>query len=204
MSISDQLQEEMEAIESIFFEEFSKISDNQYYVKLNTEHIVVYINIKTEDESYHPDIHLSNKIVKDVPPNISHSLDCGSEWNQFSDVDIEELITVVEEQLIPDIVVVFGIISAVQEFLESLFSRKYATRFAKPTMELSDAQLQGTKVTKESFQEWWDSFKDHVVKEAPKKIKLTGKQLFEQGQVSIKEENNDDGIDVDYSLFEDE
>lgn len=204
MSIVDELTEEMEVLESIYAEEFVQTSDNTYYIELPTEHITLYINVKNNKDSLLPRIHLSTTIVKDIiPSGISESFPRGTEWTQFTDKDAEDILNIANEQVYPDSVVVFGVASAIQEAIEVLFEKKYKDRHAKPTMELSDAQLQGTKVTKESFKEWWCKFRVKVVVEPKKKNKLTGKELFEQGAVKLEEEQ-DDGVDVDYSLFANE
>ena len=205
MSVIDQLVEEMEVLESMYGDEFVKTKEGTYYVTLITEHITVYINVKNTKELI-PCIHLSDKVVKDIiPEGVTESLTRGIEWNQFKDTEVVEIMQIVNDQIYPESVVVFSVVSAVQEQVETLFEHKYKERHAKPTMELSDAQMQGTKVTKEVFQNWWSTFRVKVAVVPQKRSKLTGKQLFEQGSVAVSDEpEEEDAIDVDYSLFANE
>eukprot|EP00835_Amoeboradix_gromovi_P006694 NODE_846_length_3739_cov_0.148626.p2 type:complete len:237 gc:universal NODE_846_length_3739_cov_0.148626:3407-2697(-) len=204
MSIVDQLSEEMEALESIYTEEFVRIDELNYHIRLNTEHITIFVNVSNTKELI-PNIHFSDKVVKFIPPNITESLPRGVEWNEFKEEEVQELMQVVNDEKVSDSVVVFGIVSAVQDEIERLFEKKYKQRHDKPSMELTEAQLKGTKVTKQSFEKWWSNFKSKVAVEPKKSTKLTGKQLFEQGAVAFKEfDEVADGVDVDYSLFENE
>ncbi len=203
MSIVDQLNEEMQVLESIYFEEYHQIDDNMYSIEVKTEHFTAIVTIRNNSDNIVPNIHISDQVISDVPDGITESLPRGTEWNLFRESDVTQILGCVKDNIISESVVVYTITSSLQELLETLFDKKYLERHAKPSMELTDAQLTGTKVTMESFTKWWTNFKVKVEVKREISTKLTGKQLFEQG-AAIVEDTVDDGIDVDYSLFANE
>ncbi|CCK68178.1 Gir2p KNAG_0A05110 [Huiozyma naganishii CBS 8797] len=116
----------------------------------------------------------------------------------------------IEDDMLVGMQMCFALISSIKENCESWFLQKLTSLEELHEQQLAEKERQeqikftGTKVTKESFNEWRDSFRkewklderDSNRRIAAHHGKMTGRQMFEQGVVG----NADDVEDVAEAL----
>ncbi|KAJ3216319.1 RWD domain-containing protein 1 [Dinochytrium kinnereticum] len=225
MDYGDEQANELEALKSIFFEEFEEIDAGppakfQLLVKPEesalplSESDAKYNLIVTYTTNY-PD---EKPIFEIEDPVMLSELEVGTLLDQLN--------TAADEQL--GMAMIFGVHSAAKEFLEELLrvrsARKEQEEEEKRIREEEEerARYAGTKVTPDSFREWKEGFLRDM-QEAEKlalaqasgkttrsadtsKGKFTGRQLFEKDKSLAKSDvgllqEGDVTVDVDQELF---
>ncbi|XP_071956790.1 RWD domain-containing protein 1-like [Antedon mediterranea] len=201
---------EIEALQCIYPEEFSGISSDSFDISISSESNnyldeavdSVCVVLHFEYTAMYPDESPNFEIVS-----------CSLE-----EEDEEAILKLLKEQAEENLgmVMVFTLVSAVQEYLnESLDRIKIEKENAKVAEEErlkkeEEKVFIGTPVTIESFLKWKTTFggemKTKQVTEIKSK-KLTGRELFLHGKVKDDSDltllDESDRVEVDESLFED-
>jgi hypothetical protein len=227
MDYKEEQQQELEALESIYFDEFEKINDDPPSFRILIEsqdpyedlgddepHDIIRCYLYIEYPSNYPEV----KPIMEI-----------QEYEGLDDSDIstllEELDQVAEENI--GMGMVFTLSSQLKETVDNLVierkeqkEREEEERIKREEEE-ERKKHEGTKVTVESFLAWKAKF-DQEQKELEeenqmkqkkknefKKVKsvLTGRQLFEQDTTLLDSDKafaEEGDVEVDLALFEDE
>lgn len=187
--MNDEQKEELEILESIYPEELEIINEDSF---------IIHINIETEpaktllaEFKYPPEYPECIPILKlsiDTQPPL---LERKFSYN-FNVADIEQIraaaVEVAEESVgMPS---VFSITSFIKERAEEMYEFKIKEMETQRLKELSleeekeQAKFKGTKVTKDSFNEWRAKFRAELGLDKPKERingRYTGKEIFAMG-----------------------
>jgi len=217
----EEQQEEREVLDSIFPDEITDISDTAYRIQValdvpshddeEEEQPILLLHV-SYPEAYPdiaPDLDLSN------PPNApKHPLLSVQEDKAHL---LESLQPSVEENL--GMAMIFTLVSTLKDTAEQLIQDRQAViqaskdREAAKVQEEEDRKFHGTAVTRESFLEWRDKFRQEMADEeerrrdekeaedkkkriSEKERKMTGRQLWEGGMVGKidEDEEGEDGL----------
>lgn len=182
--MQDQL-DEIEALSCIFFDEFFP-SDDGYIVLLKPNESG-FEGLDHESEEFVRANWIFNLHVKypsDYPPSLPELSVDKKDYidHPYSpcDLDLLEYTMSQANELIPNGVIMFDLITALQSFLANLIliRTEQIRRELEWKNAVDESKFIGTKVTRDSFLKWRDEFYVKVSKEQ----KVTGKQLFEAGQ----------------------
>jgi len=227
MDYKEEQQQELEALESIYFEEFEKINDEppSFRIKIDAEdpyeiygddepHDTIKCYLYIEYPSTYPEV----KPVMEI-----------QDYEGLDESDIssllEELDQAAEENL--GMGMVFTLSSQLKETLDNLAVERKEQKEReeeerrKREEEEERKKHEGTKVTVESFLAWKAKFEqeqkeleeENQLKQKKKnefkKVKnvLTGRQLFEQDTTLLDSDKafaEEGDVEVDLALFEDE
>ncbi|OJJ49383.1 hypothetical protein ASPZODRAFT_61429 [Penicilliopsis zonata CBS 506.65] len=218
MGREDQV-EEREVLDSIFPEEITDISETAYRISITLDApendveeaeppvLILEVSYPADYPDVAPNLELS------APPNAPKHprLDIQEDRDRL----IEALQPTIEENL--GMAMVFSLVSSLKESAELLMSERANAVQAEKEMAAAKAEeeenrkFQGTPVTRETFLEWSEKFKQEMeeeeqrqreVKEAEEKKfkkpsakeekKLTGKQLWERGLAGKGDEDEED------------
>ncbi|KAG2419434.1 hypothetical protein HFD88_004230 [Aspergillus terreus] len=201
--------EEREVLDSIFPEEITDISDTSYRISITldppendveeTEQpvLILQVTYPADYPDVAPDLDLS------APPNAPKHprLDVQEDRERL----LEALQPTIEENM--GMAMVFTLVSTLKESAELLMAERVNAVHALKEMEAAKAEeeenrkFQGTAVTRETFLEWLEKFKQEMEDEerrqreekeaeekkargkgpAKEEKKLTGKELWERG-----------------------
>lgn len=219
----EEQKEEREVLDSIFPEEIQDISDTEYRVSISLDvpqeseeeilQPIIILNVR------YPDGYPDEPPILDLraPPNAP----------KYDHLDIQDDKSALLDAMSPTIeenlgmAMVFALVSTVKEAAEALITERQNAIQAVKDQEVRKAEeeenrkFEGEKVTKESFLEWHERFKHEMSEQKAKKaaeveaeerkkrggkaeeVKLTGKQLWQQGLVGkVVEEDDEDGEDA--------
>lgn len=216
----EEQKEEREVLDSIFPDEIQDISDTEYRIT-----IVLDTPKEADDDSQGPTIILNVKYPDSYPDEAPY-LDITQPPNasKHEHLDIQEDKARLLEALQPTIeesvgmAMVFTLVSTLKDAAELLISERQNAVQALKDMEARKAEeeenrkFEGEKVTRESFLAWQEKFKKEMEEEAARRqaeqeaedkrkkikaeVKLTGKQLWEQGLTGKTAEEDEDGEDA--------
>ncbi|OZJ03178.1 hypothetical protein BZG36_04078 [Bifiguratus adelaidae] len=213
MTGKEEQQNELEALQSIYPDEFEELDPNEFRIRVNpeeeSEDYPFVLSLKVTYTPTYPDElpDFSVEVIQgDVPPTA---------MDRFK----SELTRVGEESL--GMAMCFALASALKEELEALILRLRKERDdereerLRKELEAEQEKFRGTRVTRQKFLDWKKAFdKEMAEKEVAERGrikvvagKLTGRQLFEQDKSLASSdatymEEGDDSVDV--SLFEKE
>lgn len=211
----DEQVEEREVLESIFPDEITDVSETEFKV-------TVALDIINEEDSEPPKFSLSVKYpddYPDVPPHLEiHTIPNAPTHPNFSVADDRDALLAGLDETIQEnlgIAMVFTLVSTLKEAAEQLIEdRKNTEEKAREELALAaereeNKKFEGTKVTPESFLKWREGFLKEMeelrIKEEEERmaelkkakvkepVKLTGRQLWEQGLVGKTDEGEEDG-----------
>ncbi|ORX95404.1 RWD domain-domain-containing protein [Clohesyomyces aquaticus] len=218
MGIEEQ-KEEREVLESIFPDEITDVSENEYRVS-----VVLDVGQDEEDEPEPPTIIL-NVQYPEAYPDEAPRLDISQPPNatKYTFLDVQEdkaqllssLHDTIEENL--GMAMVFTLVSTLKDLAELLVQERKTAQQALKEIEAQkieeeeNRKFHGTAVTRESFLAWREKFRRQLQEEEQrrleekeiddkkKKIKeekrLTGKELW-QGGLAGKGGEEDEGEDA--------
>lgn len=218
MDYSEEQKNELEALESIYFDEFCLISPSPTVFTIRVKSDIN--DIYCEDEDIVENLACSLKIAytpkyPDTLPEVE-ILDT----ENLTDTDEEDLLNCVLEYGRENlgIVMVFSFVSCAQEWLNSKWDKLKKSRQEEAELRLKQAEeeemkrFEGTRVTVESFLAWKQAFEEELgiykkIKEKDSK-KLTGRELFMQDQTLNESDlkflvDAGEQVAVDESLFQD-
>ncbi|KAF9887809.1 hypothetical protein FE257_009615 [Aspergillus nanangensis] len=221
MGREDQI-EEREVLDSIFPDEITDISDTSYRISITLDPpendveeaeqpvIILQVTYPAEYPDVAPDLDIS------APPNAPKHprLDVQEDRDQL----LEALQPTIEENM--GMAMVFTLVSTLKDCAELLMSERVNAVHALKAIEAAKAEeeenrkFQGTAVTRDSFLEWHEKFKEEMEEEERKERdereaedkkatrktlakdekKLTGKELWERGlagKADFDEEDED-------------
>jgi len=227
MDYKEEQQQELEALESIYFDEFEKINDDPPSFRVLIESQDLYEDLGDEVEHDVIKCYLYVEYPKTYPevkPIMEIQDYEGLDENDIRSL-MEELDQAAEENL--GMGMVFTLTSQLKETVDNLVVERKEKREReeeeriKREEEEERKKHEGTKVTVESFLAWKAKF-DKEMKELEeenqikqkkknefKKVKnvLTGRQLFEQDTTLLDSDKafaEEGDVEVDLALFEDE
>ncbi|KAL2269877.1 hypothetical protein VTJ83DRAFT_2061 [Remersonia thermophila] len=211
--------EEREVLDSIFPEEITDISETEFRISIK-------LDLPDDVEGEPPVLLLTVRYPEEYPdkaPFLELAAPQNSTPHEFLNVaeDKEQLLqgleATIEENL--GMAMVFTLVSAIKEAAEQLIeSRKEAAEKAHEEAILAaereeNKKFHGTPVTRETFLKWREAFLKEMeearIKEEEEKaaelkkarikepVRLTGKQLWQQGLATAGQEDDEDGIPVD-------
>ncbi|MCJ1240554.1 hypothetical protein MMC14_008558 [Varicellaria rhodocarpa] len=213
----DEQIEEREVLDSIFPDEIIDLSETSYRISIALD------IAKQDDDDSDPPTLLLTVTYPDTYPDIPPALDLSTPPNPskyaFLDVqdDKQHLISALEPTIEENLgmAMVFTLVSTLKDSAELLISERQKAAQAVKDFEAAKVEeeenrkFHGTSVTRESFLEWRENFRNEMdeveekkreEKEADDKKKrvkveekLTGRQLFERGLVGKMEEEDEDG-----------
>ncbi|KAF8323188.1 RWD-domain-containing protein [Clavulina sp. PMI_390] len=202
------LAEEYEVLESIFPEELTKVGDHD----LELLSVLLRVHYPPEYPDAIPDLVLTPVV--------------GELSTEENDTLMDSMKTSGEESL--GMAMVFTLVSTLQESLRTLIDQrttsreKAAAEAVRREIEKEEARTRGTAVTPNSFAEWKKRFdverakllaredEEKMRTMSPKereefrrsKAKLSGRQIFEKGNVADEDEGEDEGESVDVSQYD--
>ena len=208
--------DEFEALESIYSESFVCISNDPCCFSLQV--------CSEDDENEQEPVSVTLQFTyTDKYPDEKPIFEIADIDGTFNEEQTESLNELIDTQMEENIgtVVVFTIMSAVQEFLNDYIDNvKQQIKFEKERKEREEKEAEqkkchGTPVTVASFMTWKKAFLEemaelerHISQENKKSKKLTGKQVFllkknisDDSEVLLSGE--EEPVEVDESLFED-
>lgn len=201
----EEQENELEALEAIYVTEFTSIEEGTCFeITVSSEH--------DEDENIKLSACIQFRYVENYPdegPIIEVS--CIEGLDNSHVTALEELLKEkIEENL--GMVMVFTLVSEVQEYLnqtvENMKKEKEEERLRKikEAEKAELAKITGTPITYENFMAWklkFDEERSPDIK-IETKVKLTGRQLFEQNELmgTLDEAFMGDDVQVDESLFQ--
>lgn len=212
----DEQRNELEAIESIYPDSFTVLSEGP------TSFTITVTSDAGENEET-VEVTLKFTYVENYP-------DEPPLWEIFSqenleDSDTEDILTLLKQQAEENLgmVMIFTLVTAVQEKLNEIIDliknrrEEEKLRKERETEEAETRAFQGTVVTIENFVSWKAKFEQEMAElnkkrqkeeEQAGKGKLTGKQLFERDHnLDISDiqflEDVGNSVEVDESLFQD-
>ncbi|CAG7701712.1 unnamed protein product [Allacma fusca] len=226
MDYAEEQQSEIEALESIYPNEFTLIS---------SEPFVVTITVKSE--GFDNDQGLNCLLKFTLPPNypdevpeieIPENDEEAKDEEDVTNLDEEELETL-RERLVSEaqdntgMAMVFTLVSSALEWLNVRWDQKIkeeeeaAERRLREEEEAEQQRFEGTRVTVQTFIAWKTTFDAEMKKkrelegekEKDKSGKLTGRELFltdktlNESDLQFAEEGDADALTIDESLFED-
>ncbi|KLJ08214.1 hypothetical protein EMPG_16336 [Blastomyces silverae] len=219
MGIEDQ-QEERETLGSIFPDEITDISDTAYRISITLD-----VTPQGDDDQEPPVLILQVSYppqYPDVAPDLDLSAPPNAPKHPHFDIQedrarlMESLQSTIEENM--GMAMIFTVVDMLKEGAELLISERQAAIQALKEMESAKAEeeenrkFHGTAVTRESFLEWRDRFRQELEElerrkqeekeadEKKKKVagkeekKLTGKELWERG-LAGKVDYDEDYVD---------
>ncbi|OJD25718.1 hypothetical protein ACJ73_02908 [Blastomyces percursus] len=219
MGIEDQ-QEERETLKSIFPDEIIDISDTAYRISITLD-----VTPQGDDDAEAPVLILQVSYppqYPDVAPDLDLSTPPNAPKHPHFDIQedraclLELLQSTIEENM--GMAMIFTVVDMLKEGAELLISERQAAIQALKEMESAKAEeeenrkFHGTAVTRESFLEWRDKFREEMEElerrkqeekeadEKKKKVagkdekKLTGKELWERG-LAGKVDYDEDYVD---------
>ncbi|PGH01741.1 hypothetical protein GX51_05057 [Blastomyces parvus] len=219
MGIEDQ-QEERETLKSIFPDEITDISDTAYRISITLD-----VTPQGDDDQEPPVLILQVSYppqYPDVAPDLDLSAPPNAPKHPHFDIQedrarlLESLQSTIEENM--GMAMIFTLVDMLKEGAELLISERQAAIQALKEMESAKAEeeenrkFHGTVVTRESFLEWRDRFREEMEelerrkqeeKEADEKKKrvagkeekkLTGRELWERG-LAGKVDYDEDYVD---------
>ncbi|KAF1817190.1 RWD-domain-containing protein [Eremomyces bilateralis CBS 781.70] len=220
MGLEEQ-QEEREVLESIFPDEITDISENEFRVL-----IVLDVERHEDDETEQPEL-LLQVTYPEAYPDEAPRLDIQSPPNapKYPHFDVQEdkeqllqnLYPIIEESM--GMAMIFTIISTLKELAEQLIlDRQKVEELERETEaqkveEEENRKFHGSAVTRESFMAWRAKFKQELEEEerirqeealvdskgrkiAKEEPRITGRQLWERGLVGkIDEDEGDDEVE---------
>lgn len=230
MDHKEEQQQEIEILESIYPDEFEAVDDTHFNITLRLETPSERTHVLTLSVSYPeeypevvPELEISCDVEEAEQEYEEEDESEGEEDNkpvmiqeivelETDDVEsfLERLKEEAEEQIgMPS---VFALCSTLKDLAEQRFEEKVAIKqkehdeilLAKEREE--QKKFYGTKVTKESYEEWRSNFRkemgiDSRIEERRKvyhKGKLTGKEIFERGLAG-----DDDDLNIKELVIED-
>ncbi|XP_020511452.1 RWD domain-containing protein 1 [Labrus bergylta] len=213
---AEEQRNELEAIESIYPDSFTVLSDNP------TSFTITVTSDAGEDGEIVETLLKFTYVEK--YPDEAPLWEIQSQEN-LEDVDVGEILTLLQQQAEENLgmVMIFTLVTAVQEKLNEIvdvMKNRREEEKERRERELEEAEkvlFQGTVVTIENFLAWKARFElevDELRKKRQKeeeqggKLKLTGKQLFETdhnldtSDIQFLEDGGN-SVEVDESLFQD-
>jgi 6-pyruvoyl-tetrahydropterin synthase len=212
MGLQEQ-EEEIEALSFIFPQEFTKISSNQLDIIVNVQDNSGQessILLKVEFPLEYPD----------VPLDFSLS---SLEIDQKELEILTDRITDKIQEFI-GLAMVFSIVEFIKTEILDILDHKFTMEISKDLSNFEEKKVNGTRVTREVFQEWKENLKLEILKlmsdrkELSKSLsdfaqiekivknvnKITGRQMFERDQSLIDTDlmtAQDEDVVVDLDLF---
>ncbi|KAJ3099094.1 RWD domain-containing protein 1 [Phlyctochytrium planicorne] len=224
MDYVDEQQNELEALKSIFFDEFEEIEEGPpaKFKLLVRPDESSFLTAEESESQYHLIVTYTDKYPEEIPLlEISDAVNLNAK--EVEDLS-EKVMASAEEQL--GMAMVFGVHSAAKEHLEEMLRLRIARREQLEEEkriaeeEAERARYAGTKVTTESFQAWKEGFLKELretekLTAAPTSVKskadnmkgrFTGRQLFEKDKSLAKSDvgllqEGDVTVEFDKELF---
>ncbi|KAF2762028.1 RWD-domain-containing protein [Pseudovirgaria hyperparasitica] len=224
MGIEEQ-KEEREVLDSIFPDEITDVTDTEYRVSIALDVSPDY-SIDGDDAEELPTILLHVRYPPDYPdeaPELDISAPSNAPKHPLLDIQedkprlLESLQTTIEENI--GMAMVFTLVSTLKDSAELLVTERQKAEEAEKEFEAAKAEEEenrkfvGTAVTKKSFLEWRERFRQEMVEEEKRKQeekeiedkkrrvakeekKLTGRELWERGLAGkTDEEDEEEGAD---------
>ncbi|KAL1958617.1 hypothetical protein VTO42DRAFT_4214 [Malbranchea cinnamomea] len=213
--------EERETLKSIFPDEITDISDTTYRISITLD------VTGNEDDYPEPPVIILQVTYPEDYPDVAPNLEIIAPSNapkyphlhiqEDRDRLLESLQSTIEENL--GMVMIFTLVDALKEGAQLLISERQKAAEALREFEAAKSEeeenrkFQGTPVTRETFLEWRERFRQELAEEArrqqeekeleekknkkvvpPKEAKrLTGKQLWERGLAGKGDYDEDEG-----------
>jgi hypothetical protein len=224
MDYAEEQQSEIEALESIYPNEFTLISSDPF---------VLTISVKSENFDDGQGLNCLLKFTlppkyPDEVPEIEIPTGDEEEEEELTNLEEEE-VELLRERLVTEaeentgMAMVFTLVSSALEWLNVRWDDKLKEeeeakeRKLREEEEAEQERFEGTRVTVQTFIAWKTAFNAEMKKkkelegekEKEKSGKLTGKELFLRDKTMIEsdlqfeEEGDDDALPIDESLFED-
>ncbi|KAJ3107584.1 RWD domain-containing protein 1 [Phlyctochytrium bullatum] len=224
MDFLEEQTNELEALKSIFFEEFEELDAGppaKFRLLVKPEE--TFLSGTPESEAqYYLEVTYTDH-YPEAPPQLSIT-----DASQLSSTEVENLtakaVSSAEEQL--GMAMIFGIHAAAKEHLEELLKERVARKEQEEEERLrreeeaERARYAGTKVTQDSFRAWKEKFLKEM-EEAEKAVaaqaagksgkndakgRLSGRKLFEKDKSLAKSDvgmlqDGDVTVDIDQELF---
>ncbi|KAI4717482.1 RWD-domain-containing protein [Aureobasidium sp. EXF-10727] len=215
--------EEREVLDSIFPEEITDISDTEYRVSIQLE-----VTEPDEEANENAPILILSVSYPEDYPDVAPRLDLSAPPNapKHKHLDIQEdktrlldgLTATIEENL--GMAMVFTLVTTLKDEAELLIQERQQAVQAERDMQAAEAEaeenrkFEGTKVTRETYLEWSNRFKEEMAeakkraeeqREAEEKKKrggkeekkMTGRELWESGVATRAfVDEDDDGADA--------
>lgn len=225
MDYKEEQQQEVEILQSIYPDEFEAVDDTHFNITLRLEtasertHLLI-LHV-TYPETYPecvPELSLDHEVLE---PEVEYEEDEDEEDEEdashhkpviiaeivdFEQADLDEFLAKLNEEAEEQVGIpsVFALCSSLKDIAEQSFEAKVEQRQKKHDEELlakereEQKKFYGTKVTKESFNEWREKFRkemgiDKRIEERKKlyhRGKLTGKEIFERGLAGDEDDIN--------------
>ncbi|KAF7724887.1 RWD domain-containing protein 1 [Apophysomyces ossiformis] len=211
---AEEQQNELEALESIYPDEFTALGDKEFTITISPEE-------QNEDVPLTLSLHVKfTPCYPDELPEYDFEVTQGTLTDAQQERIMNALKTAGDESL--GMAMIFTMASFMKDELNEIVmdsqrsQREAEEEKRRKEEEAEMAKFRGTKVTIERFMEWKKKFdKEMAAKEDQEKIqrakelknKLTGRQLFEQDRtlaLSDAKYMEDGDVSVDVSLFEKE
>lgn len=226
MDYVEEQQQELEALESIYYEEFEKLEDSPPSFRIFVKSEDPYEDFVEEEDKYLATLYLYIQYPEHYPEEIPIMEIQDAEGLEESDIDniLVELKQVAEENI--GMGMVFALATQLKEIIDTLVierkerMEKEEEERVQKEEEAERKKHEGTKVTVESFLAWKGQFEKEMLeleesqikqkkKNEFKKVKtqLTGRQLFEQDTTLLDSDKafaEEGEVEVDLALFEDE
>jgi len=217
MGLEEQ-KEEREVLDSIFPDEITDISDNEYRIS-----ILLDVTNDDGDESEPPTMVLHIKYPESYPdeaPNLDLSTPANAPTHPYFSVsqDKDQLLSDITETIEENIgmAMIFTLLSTLKDAAEQLITERQASNRADHEQRILEAEKEenkkfhGEPVTPQTFTRWREGFRKEMedlknteeeAEEAAERKRnrgketvdrLTGRQLWERGMVGKIEEEDDD------------
>lgn len=217
MDYQEEQESEMEALEAIYSEEMTMISEAPYTFD---------VSIRGSNEDTRDDVKVTVTAILrftlvETYPDAAPLMEITECSENLTEEKSEELISHLDEEASNSIgcVMIFTLVSAAQEFLLQIVDDiKHGIEAERQKEKLEQQRLEelkykGTPVTLENFLVWKAKFDEEMILTGKRKVvdttkekRLTGKQLFERDS-TLNESDikflTDTGVKVDESLFQD-
>ncbi|XP_014677606.1 PREDICTED: RWD domain-containing protein 1-like [Priapulus caudatus] len=211
-------QDEIEAIQSIYPEEYEEIS---------TDPTCFSVFVQTEDYEDDTDVGAACTLQFTYTPTYPDEVplvEITNYENITDEDDVEELQQLLLQQAEENVgmVMVFTLVSALQDLLHERIEKKkeeeeqIRSRKKEQEEAAEMARFEGTRVNIETFMSWKQKFDEERRLQKEKKVdttiklgKLTGKELFmrdvtlNESDIQFLDDGEDEGVTIDESLFED-
>lgn len=215
MDYREEQKNELEALESIYFEEFNLLSDDP---------VVFSISVKSDVDGSGEEIGIEGFACA---LKITYTTKYPDTLPQIEIIDSENLTDTDEEDLLQCVTqygkenlgmaMVFSLVSCAQEWLNNKYdhAKKHQEEAAEKRLREAEEEerkrFEGTRVTVEAFMAWKRAFEEElgITKKKEKDTKkLTGRELFMQDQTLNESDlkflvEGGDPVTVDESLFQD-